>query len=71
MVTRDIKADLIKKLSTIQDLIEGVAPNAEYVVSDVIDSLLSSMVTVTYSREESTSLPGDCDASELISRNID
>ena len=73
MITRDIKNALIDKLSSIQFLVvAGNTAEANLQLSSVIDSVLSSTVSVVYSREESTSRPGDCeDASELVSRNID
>jgi hypothetical protein len=71
MITRDIKANLVAKLEYILSGLE-VGSQQYYTMKDTIDSMLSSSVTVTYSREECTSRPGDCeDASELVSRNID
>ena len=73
MITRDIKAAMIAKLSLVQSLLaSGHDQQAGYQLSDIIDSLSSSMVSVVYSREESTSRPGDCeDTDELVLRNID
>ena len=73
MITRDIKENVIYKLHEIQGLVnDGNTREADFQLSDIIDELLSSMVTVTYSREEDTSRPGDCeDPSDYVSRNID
>jgi hypothetical protein len=73
MISRNIKDATIAKLAQIQALVAaGNATEANYQLSDIIDSLSSSMVSVVYSREESTSRPGDCkDANELVARNID
>lgn len=71
--TRDIKANLLVKLEHARTLtMAGNASEAGYILSDVIDALSSSRVTVTQYRGTDTSRPGDCtDVSELISRNID
>jgi len=73
MISRNIKADVVAKLAYIQSLVaSGNTTEVDYQLSDIIDSLSSSTVSVVYSREESTSRPGDCeDASELVSSNID
>ena len=73
MSTRDIKANLIERLSAVQQMVNsGDSTEADYQLSDIIDSMLSSMVSVTYSHEDVDSRPGDCeDASELVARNID
>lgn len=73
ITTHDIKANLLTKLEHARTLtMAGNASEAGYVLSDVIDALSSSRVTVTQYRGTDTSRPGDCtDASELISRNID
>jgi hypothetical protein len=73
MITRDIKEAMIAKLCLVQSMLaNGDSKEADYQLSDIIDSLSSSMVSVVYSREECTRRPGDCeDASDLVSRNID
>jgi hypothetical protein len=73
MITRDIKAALVAKLVRVQSLVaNGKSQEADYQLSDIIDDMLSSMVSVTYSREEDRRMPGECeDASELVARNID
>jgi hypothetical protein len=73
MITRDIKAALVAKLVRTQKLLaSGDTQEADYQLSDIIDDMLSSMVSVTYSREEDNRLPGECeDASELVARNVD
>lgn len=71
-MTRDIKQSIVDRLSFIQSgLTEGT--EQYYQMSDVIDSLLSSMVAVTYTRDDSPlPLPGAVEsASELYARNID
>lgn len=73
MITRDIKDLTLRKLQMIQRLVSGGnAVEADYQLSDLIDSISSSAVSVVYSREKSTTRPGDCEnAGELASRNID
>lgn len=73
MITRDIKAALVAKLVRTQKLLgSGNTQEADYQLSDIIDDMLSSMVSVTYSREEDRRMPGECeDAGELVARNID
>ena len=71
--THFIKSQILAKLEHARTLtMAGNASEASYVLSDVIDALSSSRVTVTQYRGTDTSRPGDCtDASELVSRNID
>ena len=71
--THFIKSQILAKLEHARTLtMAGNASEAGYILSDVIDALSSSRVTVTQYRGIDTSRPGDCvDASELVSRNID
>lgn len=80
MRTRDIKTATIARLSQIQALIlEGNTTEADYLLSDAIDSLLSSRVAITceFSEPSDSHLPQydaetDGDYSEwLVANNMD
>ena len=70
-MTRDIKTNLIAKLTAIES---GLTVGSEqwYLMRDVIDSLLSKSVKVKQTVHIDTRRPGEvCTAEELYLNNVD
>lgn len=81
MSTPDIKAALIDRLSAVQQMLSnGNSAGADDQLGDIIECMLSPMISVTYDFNllwsasdsfEDLDRPGDCeDASELAAQNL-